>query len=237
MYGVTALLESPPEDFLSNTSDPHNPAAINEEENHWKDNFHGAYEALNGYVERLERSMTHHQSLSLKHQSMNNRKSTSGRKLLETGIKMAIEMQQDIVKLGLSIIERQLIIRVKHFRYASLRLAEDEERFFTQPQTLSKVALFLVDLHREGQRWVGRNAAPFILISRSEHKKTFMVVGVTCPQRSGEVHRNTLGTAFKLAAEETGACYRHDGFETSVLEIQANDIQNFVEQLHNVMDA
>ena len=48
---------------------------------------------------------------------------------------------------------------------------------------------------------------------------------------------SNLGTAFKLAADETGANYRHNGFETSVLEVETNDIQIFVEQLHNVMNA
>lgn len=48
---------------------------------------------------------------------------------------------------------------------------------------------------------------------------------------------STLGTAFNLAAEETGANFRQDGFHSAVMEIQTQDIHTFIEQLHNVMDA
>ena len=48
---------------------------------------------------------------------------------------------------------------------------------------------------------------------------------------------STLGTAFKLAASETGANFRQDGFTSAVMEIQIDEIQHFVEQLHNVLDA
>jgi cell division control protein 45 len=46
-----------------------------------------------------------------------------------------------------------------------------------------------------------------------------------------------MGTAFKLAAGETGANFCQDGFETAIVEIQMEDIHYFVEQLHNVLDA
>lgn len=57
------------------------------------------------------------------------------------------------------------------------------------------------------------------------------VLLLCCPVHS------TLGTAFKLAAGETGANFRQDGFTSAVMEIQMDEIQYFVEQLHNVLDA
>ena len=68
--------------------------------------------------------------------------------MLDQGIRLAMSMQKEIVHLALSIIERKLINRVRHFRYASLRVTEDEERFFYQPNVLSRLALLLVDIHR-----------------------------------------------------------------------------------------
>ena len=108
---------------------------------------------------------------------------------MEKGIEEAKLLQQEIVKLAISIIERKLIIRVRHFRYATLKLTEDEQHLFYQPNHLSKLALLLVDIHREGGKWVEKNAFPLVLICQNEKLNTYMVVGVTCPQRSGEVHR------------------------------------------------
>ena len=79
---------------------------------------------------------------------MDDSKTVEMRRLTESGIQLCMKMQQAIVEQAISIIERKLIIRVKHFRYACLRLSENEEKMFTQSQTLSKLALFLVDIHR-----------------------------------------------------------------------------------------
>lgn len=63
------------------------------------------------------------------------------------------------------------------------------------------------------------------------------MVGVTCPDRLGEVKRNRFGQAFRYAAEQIQARYRHDGFDSAVMEIDKGDMQRFVESLHLTMDA
>ncbi|RHY41640.1 hypothetical protein DYB28_003087 [Aphanomyces astaci] len=150
---------------------------------------------------------------------------------------MAMQLQQAVVTLGVSILDRKLIVRVKHFRFVCLRLSEEEEHLCGHPSTLSRLALFLVDVHREQGKWIGKHAAPFVLIAHIKARNVYLVVGVTCPERAGDIHRNTLGTAFALAAAETGAASTYDGFETTVMELHMDDINVFVEQLHNVMDA
>ncbi|ETV99506.1 hypothetical protein H310_08180 [Aphanomyces invadans] len=157
--------------------------------------------------------------------------------LMERGMHMAMQLQQAIVHLGISILDRKLLVRVKHFRYVCLRLSEEEELLFSHPSTLSKLALFLVDVHREQGKWIGKHAAPFVLVAHVKARNVYLVVGVTCPERAGDIHRNTLGTAFALAAAETGALSTYDGFETTVMELRMDDIHVFIEQLHNVMDA
>ncbi|KAJ0392763.1 hypothetical protein P43SY_007474 [Pythium insidiosum] len=89
----------------------------------------------------------------------------------------------------------------------------------------------------EEEAQANKPIVPLVLITRNPVQNCFLVVGITCPSNPGEVHRNTLGTAFRLAAGETGANFRQDGFTSAVLEIQMDDIHYFVEQLHNVMDA
>ncbi|KAF1336570.1 Cell division control protein 45, partial [Globisporangium splendens] len=197
-------------------------------------------------------------------------KSVASSKLMESGIKVAMELKQAIVRVGISIMERKLIVRVKHFRYVCLNVPEREQELFAHANVLTQLALFLLNVHRASGKWGGaakkpqvkksengengengegeeenedelasaaKSIVPLVLITRNPAQNCFLVVGITCPTNPGEIHRNTLGTAFKLAAGETGANFRQDGFTSAVMEIQMDEIQYFVEQLHNVLDA
>ncbi|CEG38165.1 cell division control protein 45 [Plasmopara halstedii] len=191
--------------------------------------------------------------------------SVASSKLMESGIKVAMSLKQAIVRVGLSIMERKLIVRVKHFRYVCLNVPEREQELFAHANVLTQLALFLLNVHRASGKWGGTNGlgrkkvengdgedgddddetvdrtaktiVPLVLITRNPVQNCFLIVGLTCPSTPGEIHRNTLGTAFKLAAGETGANFRQNGFTSAVIEIQMNEIQYFVEQLHNVLDA
>uniref|UniRef100_K3X452 CDC45-like protein n=1 Tax=Globisporangium ultimum (strain ATCC 200006 / CBS 805.95 / DAOM BR144) TaxID=431595 RepID=K3X452_GLOUD len=197
-------------------------------------------------------------------------KSVASSKLMESGIKVAMELKQAIVRVGISIMERKLIVRVKHFRYVCLNVPEREQELFAHANVLTQLALFLLNVHRASGKWGGaakkpqvkksetgendegeeenedeltaaaasaaKSIVPLVLITRNPAQNCFLVVGITCPTNPGEIHRNTLGTAFKLAAGETGANFRQDGFTSAVMEIQMDEIQYFVEQLHNVSD-
>ncbi|RLN98861.1 hypothetical protein BBJ28_00008028 [Nothophytophthora sp. Chile5] len=206
------------------------------------------------------------QNFMLAHTALTCRSVTSSR-LMESGIKVAMALKQAIVRVGLSIMERKLLVRVKHFRYVCLNVPEREQELFANANVLTQLALFLLHVHRASGKWGGVNAAakrkplgqeegedgemeedraaaatakaivPLVLITRNPAQNCFLVVGLTCPSTPGEIHRNTLGTAFKLAAGETGANFRQDGFTSAVMEIQMDEIQFFVEQLHNVLDA
>ncbi|OQR98084.1 cell division control protein 45 [Achlya hypogyna] len=213
VHGISALLEAPPY-LIQKTVEKKVPdiLAMDESVPFWQHSFHLAAQALPC---KSKRSCT----------------------LLEQGIKLAMAMQKAVVSMGISILDRKLIVRIKHFRYVCLRLSEDDEAMFSHPSTLSKLALFLVDVHREQGKWTGKHACPFVLLCHLKARNVYLIVGVTCPERAGEIHRNKLGTAFKMAAAETGAKYTHDGFDTTVMEIQMDDIQGFIEQLHNVLDA
>uniref|UniRef100_A0AAV1UM09 Cell division control protein 45 n=1 Tax=Peronospora matthiolae TaxID=2874970 RepID=A0AAV1UM09_9STRA len=190
--------------------------------------------------------------------------SVTSSKLMESGIKVSMSLKQAIVRVGLSIMERKLLVRVKHFRYVCLNVPEREQDLFANANVLTQLALFLLNVHRASGKWGGLNASvrrkpkgedtedgdteedirmasksivPLVLITRNPAQNCFLVIGLTCPSTPGEIHRNTLGTAFKLAANETGANFRQDGFTSAVMEIQIDEIQHFVEQLHNVLDA
>ncbi|RHY30903.1 hypothetical protein DYB32_003940 [Aphanomyces invadans] len=206
---------------------------------YWQHSFHLAMDALPWYV-MTSACTVEGRSFLLTfaiHVLTLSSSSTRSCVLMERGMHMAMQLQQAIVHLGMSILDRKLLVRVKHFRYVCLRLSEEEELLFSHPSTLSKLALFLVDVHREQGKWIGKHAAPFVLVAHVKARNVYLVVGVTCPERAGDIHRNTLGTAFALAAAETGALSTYDGFETTVMELRMDDIHVFIEQLHNVMDA
>jgi hypothetical protein len=41
---------------------------------------------------------------------------------------------------------------------------------------------------------------------------------------------------FRAAAESINVGFKHDGFDTSIMEIDKNDVQKFIESLHNTLD-
>ena len=116
-------------------------------------------------------------------------------------------------------------------------LPDGDQELFCKPVALSKLALFLVAAYRESGRWAGKRGKPFVMLSFKEADQTYLVVGVTCPQQADDVVQNKFGTAFRWAAEGIDAQFKHDGFETSVMEIKSGDVQRFIESLHNTMDA
>nr|CCA16133.1 cell division control protein 45 putative [Albugo laibachii Nc14]CCA25094.1 cell division control protein 45 putative [Albugo laibachii Nc14] len=194
------------------------------------------------------------------------RKSVLSSSLMETGIHIAMEIKQAIVRVGRTILERKLIRRVKHFRYVSLSIPERDQELFWNGNVLTQLSLFLLSMYRASGRWLhdphsnkrqrtsgdqseedqesekiesaaSKQIVPLILITQHPSRQCFLVVGVTCPPSAGQVYRNTLGTAFRLAAEETSGQFRQDGFTSAVMELQIQDIFTFIEQLHNVLDA
>jgi cell division control protein 45 len=63
------------------------------------------------------------------------------------------------------------------------------------------------------------------------------VVGVPCPDNPGEVVKHRFAQLFRLAAEGCKARYRHDGFDSAVLELDKDSVQRFTESLYLAMDA
>lgn len=62
-------------------------------------------------------------------------------------------------------------------------------------------------------------------------------MGLNPSPRAGEILRNRFGQSFRLAAEQIKGRFKHDGFDTSVIEIEKEDVEHFINQLHFTMDA
>ncbi len=79
----------------------------------------------------------------------------------------------------------------------------------------------------------------------SYHQKldSYIVVGVTNSIFYGDVLKkwvkmwfSTFGLAFQMAASNSGARNKHDGFESSVIEINQADFSLFIENLSKSHD-
>lgn len=63
------------------------------------------------------------------------------------------------------------------------------------------------------------------------------MVGVPCPEQRGEVVKHRFASLFRLAADGCKARYRHDGFDSAVLEIDKDSATRFTESLFLAYDA
>lgn len=150
--------------------------------------------------------------------------------LLREGIDRSIKLQKAIVEQGIGMIKKKVLISSGPFRYAVLEESPHLD-MFNKPLGLQKLALFLVDSLLETIR---KSVKPFVISAYCEKKGTYLVVGVPAPGSSSMgTRKNTFGGAFRKAAETTGARIKHDGFESSIMEVQKDDLKDFMEYLHS----
>lgn len=182
---------------------------------------------------------------------------------LGTGIRMAQSLQKTILNTAASLIERNAITRLTHFRYAYLTVSSSSSftgggmgwrstsvphasyhghsqdstgHIFSQPLALARLAQYLMDWHRENQKWTGTRARPLILLAERPLSNTYLVAGYEFPEHAGDWVRNRFGKSFQLAAQSMEGHFRFDGFDSHIVEVATNDAQRFLEQLHYLLD-
>ncbi|RKP23472.1 CDC45 family, partial [Syncephalis pseudoplumigaleata] len=89
---------------------------------------------------------------------------------------------------------------------------------FAHPLTASQLGLFLLD----AMRTTNKKRLPFVLATFCEQQIACLIT----------MHMQSFGIAFHRCADEIRAQVRHDGFDTSVLEIGKDDLEDFIERLH-----
>jgi cell division control protein 45 len=243
-YAVTALLES--------LDDP--TTAESTEDERLQRAFHTAYEALNSYATPT--------TLRLHNANLNSLVSgaAGGGGGLATGLRLAMAMQRSILTTAASLVERNAITRLSHFRYAYVTCTSNasqeadsewqpvtsksastadrvEDHIFAQPLVLSRLANYLMEIHRENGKWTGSRARPLILASELPRRQTYLVVGYEFPEAAGSVMANTFGNHFELAAQSMQGNFRFDSFDSNVVEVGGKDVQRFIEQLHYLLDS
>ncbi|EEC51468.1 predicted protein, partial [Phaeodactylum tricornutum CCAP 1055/1] len=113
----------------------------------------------------------------------------------------------------------------------------DRHHVFAKPLALTRLAHYLMDLHRENGKWTGAKSRPLILLAEQPRTKSYLVVGFEYPELAGSFVKNLFGKNFELAAQSMKGTFRFDSFDSNVVEVAAVDVQRFVEQLHYLMDS
>ncbi|RCV36760.1 hypothetical protein SETIT_8G007000v2 [Setaria italica] len=146
---------------------------------------------------------------------------------LRKGMQSAIEIQRAILRQGSSAITKTGFIRsAKKFRWVKLDDPVDTNKL-CHPQALTKFCFFLMDALKER----GARMKPLICACLAKEPEKVLVVGVYGKPRLGAVQGNAFGNAFRSAAEEIGADYFHDMFESSWIVLDVVAVSSFMIRL------
>ncbi|XP_027114559.1 uncharacterized protein [Coffea arabica] len=146
---------------------------------------------------------------------------------LEIGMKHAISVQRSILRQGSSAITKKGSIRSgSKFRWVKLEDSADT-KVLCHPQALTKFGYFLMDALREK----GARMKPLVCVCYTQERDKVLMVGVCGKPRLGAVQGNAFGIAFRSAAEETGAEYFHELFESSWIVLDSIAVNSFMIRL------
>ncbi|KAM7463205.1 hypothetical protein LguiA_031326 [Lonicera macranthoides] len=146
---------------------------------------------------------------------------------LENGMQHAIKIQRAILRQGSAAIIRKGSIRSGgKFRWVKLEDSADA-KLLGYPQALTKFGYFLMDALREK----GAKMKPLICVCYTQERDKVLIVGVCGKPRLGAIQGNAFGIAFRNAAEETGAEFFHELFESSWIVLDAVAVNSFMIRL------
>ncbi|ELU44832.1 cell division control protein 45 [Rhizoctonia solani AG-1 IA] len=154
---------------------------------------------------------------------------------LQHAVPLAKSLHQIVLSQGSELIERAGAIKTyRKFRMAVLTQGA-HLALFSQAGPLSRLALWLVDALRDKIKAVkgprGKESLPFVVACLDERAGSYLVVGVTGAVEFGDVRNNAFGLAFLQAKADSNARTRHGTFDTSVVEVNVDDLQLFTEAL------
>ncbi|KIJ69578.1 hypothetical protein HYDPIDRAFT_80821 [Hydnomerulius pinastri MD-312] len=156
---------------------------------------------------------------------------------LRDALTLSMSLHRAIIRQGTSIIDKQDIRTMRSHRVVVLSQGPDLA-LFAHPGVLARLALWLIDALRDklpGTKLArGKKSLPFVLACLSEKTGTYIVVGVMGALEFGDVRKNEFGLAFINAKDRCNARSSHNSFNTSVLEIDQEDLKIFLEALCEV---
>ncbi|PBK87573.1 CDC45-like protein [Armillaria gallica] len=157
---------------------------------------------------------------------------------LQQSLKLSMSVHRAIIRTGTSIIDKRDIRSNRNHHVVVLTQGPDLA-MFSHPGILSRLALWLVSAVREGSshsRRTKRKSLPFVVACLNENTSSYLVVGVTAALDFDDVRKNEFSLSFLFAKERCNARTRHGSFDTSVLEINKDDLKLFLETLCEEQD-
>ncbi|KAL0919489.1 hypothetical protein M5K25_011584 [Dendrobium thyrsiflorum] len=146
---------------------------------------------------------------------------------LRRGMQNAIEIQKAILRQGSSAMTKSGFIRSgRRFRWIKLEDPVDTERLH-YPQALTKFCYFLMDALKER----GAKMKPLVCACLAKEPGKVLIVGVCSKPRLGAIQGNSFGIIFRTAAEEIGADYCNELFESSWILLDSVAVSSFMIRL------
>lgn len=154
--------------------------------------------------------------------------------ILKRGIEHAKYLQRCIFDTGVTVLEKKLI---KHLRIYRLCVLQDgpDLALYENPLTLLRLGNWLIECCSETEE---KQLLPLVLASLNERTETYLVAGLSPRYPRGldiatvkKPILNNFSMAFQQIAEQTGAQVRIDNFESSIIEVQREDLSPFLEKL------
>ncbi|GMI98643.1 cell division cycle 45 [Hibiscus trionum] len=146
---------------------------------------------------------------------------------LKSGMQQAIKIQRAILRQGSAAITKSGCIRSgRKFRWVKLEDSVDT-KLLGQPQALTKFCYFLMDALKEK----GAKLKPLLCACILQEPSKVLIVGVCGKPRLGALKGNAFGLAFRNTAEETGAEFFHELFESSWIVLDACIVNSFMVKL------
>lgn len=149
--------------------------------------------------------------------------------ILYKGIQLAKDLQQAIVRMGQSLIDRREVKVSHHFRYVIIEndFLKDTT-IFQFPLALQKLGLFILELYQSEKK--NAKNKPLVISVKNGHTGMTLVIAVTGYNQQ-ETAINDFSVRFKLAAQQVGASAKHDGFDSGMTEVPNKDWQKFIQNL------
>ncbi|CEP63236.1 DNA replication initiation factor CDC45 LALA0_S07e05556g [Lachancea lanzarotensis] len=154
--------------------------------------------------------------------------------LMRRGVKHAQYLQRAIFNTGMAILEKRLIKNLRLYRLCVLQDGPDLD-LYRNPLTLMRLGNWILECCAEND---ARQLLPLVLGSFDASADVYLVAGLAPRYPRGidnlESRKpllNNFSVAFQRIATETGAKVRIDNFESSIIEVQRDDLSSFLERL------
>ena len=164
-------------------------------------------------------------------------------KLMSNAIENAINLQKAVVSVSTSVVDRKLISPSNSFRYAIIGDISDQMKYFYNPLSLEKFALFVLNVYDKYRSINNQHERkPLILGILNTVKNNYMVAGVNLKYKDFysnndndleivEEEKNLLPFRFQFAAEKLNANLYVSSFNDSIVEINKEDMLGFLDIL------